>query len=71
MAAIDFDELLLVCEVGSEPGESSVGDIEDRLEAGKEDRVVDSVEGCGYVPENENVDVSGISGEQGIVGYTE
>lgn len=33
--------------VGSEPGEGSVGGIEDRVEAGKEDRAVDSVEGCG------------------------
>lgn len=51
MAIIDFDKFLSVCEVGSKPGDGSVGDIEDRLKAGKEDRVADSVEGCGEVQE--------------------
>lgn len=50
---VDVDEL--VSEVGSEPGKGSTSDIEGGLDAGEEDGVVDGVEGCGEVKEDEDI----------------
>ena len=64
--AVDMDELS-GCEVWFEPGECNASDAEGGLKVGEENGVVDGVEGCGEVQEDE-CEVARVSGVEDVVG---
>lgn len=67
-AVVDVDELLSVCEIRFQPGECSASDVEGGLKAGKKNGVVDGVECCSEVQEDEDGEVAGVCREEDVVG---
>ena len=63
-AVVDVDELVSVGEVGSEPGEGSVGDVEAGFKLGEKKGVIYGVKVCAEVKEDENIEVANIRGEE-------